>query len=411
MVFEILNMELDSIRHRLQGTSTAQRLDALLDAIQHGQAGVELVAQALNDRSREVRQAAFLLLSDCSKDTIGQAIWNHLPFSQMQCLHTLTNLGMNSRAYEFSSVYLEHFVIADCTNTLICYWVLDYKHSFIQTWDLLTGEPKEHKDLTTHEFGLGKEGRVIVVTYQDWLWTLSTAHLEKIGHGHIDFFTSTHVAFAICPAKQPLVAASYTTDNAGELEIRNYETNDRHLYYKFAGLSLFTQWMMRCSPELNWLQKYPPLLFTPDGEILVSHFLRGRNESVLNVWQTESGELLHKLYRFPALTVMALAVESTGRIIACGLREDKVSVWELLSDRIIYTTSAFSPCAMSSDGRVLAYGTANHDIVIWDLAMTRVLCTLSGHTAPISAIAISGDREFIASHSIDGTVRIWGIPE
>jgi hypothetical protein len=82
-------VDLDGIRYRLQGTCKIQKLDALLDALQYGEAGIRLIVQALSDRSREVRQSAFLLLSD-DKGTVSQRTWNHLPFSQMQCLHSLT---------------------------------------------------------------------------------------------------------------------------------------------------------------------------------------------------------------------------------------------------------------------------------------------------------------------------------
>lgn len=336
-------------------------------------------------------------------------------FSNMHCLHRLTQLCQNSSGEQFSSRYLEHLKIVDSTNTLISYWGINYKHAFIQTWDLLTGKPKQNRDLSTHEFGIGKKGQVIVVTYQDLLWTLCTETLEKTENENIGFFTSTHGAFAISPGRQPLVAAGHTTRYEGELEIRNYETNDRQLYYAFSGISLINPWEVRRyetdnSPASRWVHNCSPLLFTPDSKTLISHFLRGRNESVLKVWDVSSGELLHTLTRSPALTIMELAVDPFGKLIACGLRDDRVSVWEVLSDHVIHTTADFSPCALSSDGCLLAYSTTNYEIITQDL-VTNEVHNLTGHTAMIDAITISSNHRFIASHSTDGTIMIWSAAE
>jgi len=42
--------------------------------------------------------------------------------------------------------------------------------------------------------------------------------------------------------------------------------------------------------------------------------------------------------------------------------------------------------------------------------MNIKLGILQGHTAPIAYVAISSDRNFIASYSIDRTIKIWGVP-
>ncbi len=66
---------------------------------------------------------------------------------------------------------------------------------------------------------------------------------------------------------------------------------------------------------------------------------------------------------------------------------------------------------MSRDGRVLIYCTDNYEIIVWDLVTSKKIHTLEGHTAPIVYLAMSSDREFIASYSIDRSIKIWGIPE
>ncbi|MEH1895272.1 MAG: hypothetical protein V7K94_08210 [Nostoc sp.] len=132
-----IQQELENIHRQLQGNSTKEKVDALLDAFQYEQPGIELIIKALNDRTREVRQSAFLLLSDCHNDLARQAIWNYLPFKKMQCLHTLTNFNFND--YNLEQHHPYYFAIANYNNTLICYWDLNYKSSVINVWDLETG--------------------------------------------------------------------------------------------------------------------------------------------------------------------------------------------------------------------------------------------------------------------------------
>lgn len=64
---------------------------------------------------------------------------------------------------------------------------------------------------------------------------------------------------------------------------------------------------------------------------------------------------------------------------------------------------------VSSSGTILAVG---HDqsIDLWDLKTRRQLPSLVDHTDMISAIAISADEKILASSSLDGTIKLWDLP-
>lgn len=78
----------------------------------------------------------------------------------------------------------------------------------------------------------------------------------------------------------------------------------------------------------------------------------------------------------------------------------------MISDRILYNSVAVAPCLMSNDGRVLICCTDSYEIIIWDLATNSQLQVLQGHTAPIAYMAMSDDREFVASYSIDRVIKL-----
>ncbi|MBW4558481.1 MAG: hypothetical protein KME59_21655 [Trichormus sp. ATA11-4-KO1] len=402
--------ELENIHRQLQGNSTKEKVDALLDAFQYGQPGIELISQALNDHTREVRQSAFLLLSDCHEDIARQAIWNYLPFKKMQCLHTLTN-------FNYSNLEQHHpyyFAIANYNNTLICYWDLNYKYSVINVWDLKTGQQRRNLELdTAHEFSLGKNGKVSVISFQDLVWVLDTETHKLINDDCPDYFIhpifpNSH-CFTVCPTQNPLLAIGSTIGRKGEFEVWNYETRIRHFSYQFQDIALITQWTTWNTLEVQrLLNSVSPLLFTPDGKFLLARFQQQKH-CMLQIWNLETGNLLQQLENLPVLTVHSLAIGSDGQVLACGIRENQVCVWELLSDRIIYTFSGAASCLMSFNGRILIYCTDDNEIIVWDLALNSKLCILQGHSAPIAYIAMSNDYEFIASYSIDRSIKIWGL--
>ena len=131
---------LEKIKLRLVSKDPEQRIDALLDAWEYGTAGIELVIRALEDGVRKVRQSALLLLSESETEIAKQALWNYLPFPQMQCLHTITEFKFNSFNTEYPPDY---FAIADYNNSLVCYWDIDYKASGVRNLGFKNRYPQE----------------------------------------------------------------------------------------------------------------------------------------------------------------------------------------------------------------------------------------------------------------------------
>lgn len=75
----------------------------------------------------------------------------------------------------------------------------------------------------------------------------------------------------------------------------------------------------------------------------------------------------------------------------------------------LLTTDKITAIAVGSSGRIMAVG---HDqaIEIWDLKTRQRLPSLIDHTDMISAIAISSDEKILASSSLDGTIKLWDLP-
>lgn len=378
--------------------SVNQKIDDLLDAIQCGKKGLDLIIRALNDPIREIRQSALLLLSESDEVTAKESLWNHLPYENMQCLHTITEL-------EFG--HPDYFKIANYNNTLLCYCDTTYRSSHISIWNLETGIKKTNFPLSAHEFGIGEYGKFCIFNYQEHLTLLN---VETQQEHFLSFGGFIPRYLAVSPKNNSLFAIGNSHAHGSEIEVWNYRILDCTLKQKDLKIHFHNTCEYLRFQEKVYTHSVSPVLFTPDGKYLIFLF-RQRDSSIIQIWDVEKIEHIKTIDTLPLSTINALAIHFKGEILACGVRENTVWVWELNTDRIIDSFPNAYLCTISSDGRVLAYCNNDYEIIIWDLHNKQELCTLRGHESPIAHITMSLDREFVASYSIDGTIRIWGVPE
>lgn len=72
---------LERVKQVLAIEGVEPQIDALLDALQYGQAGLDLVIQALESKSQEVQEAAYWLLQDSIEPRVKLALQASTPFS------------------------------------------------------------------------------------------------------------------------------------------------------------------------------------------------------------------------------------------------------------------------------------------------------------------------------------------
>jgi WD40 repeat protein len=76
--------------------------------------------------------------------------------------------------------------------------------------------------------------------------------------------------------------------------------------------------------------------------------------------------------------------------------------------RLIGENTYARSVAWSPDGRFLASGSLDRTVRVWDAADGRLLRTLAGHTSWVNSVAWSPDGRYLASGSSwDDTVRVW----
>jgi WD40 repeat protein len=159
------------------------------------------------------------------------------------------------------------------------------------------------------------------------------------------------------------------------------------------------------------------LIISPDEKTLLSQS-RNPTQECHRLWNLQTKKLIRTFETSRDWIADSLAVRPNGQTIASGTRNGTVQVWDLYTDEVKYSLTGRSPSAMTPDGKVLVYCSDLNEIIVWDLEFNQEICTLEGHSVPIQKIALSRDREFIASHStvkgtgepiLERTLKIWGV--
>ncbi|MBI5824421.1 MAG: protein kinase [Chloroflexi bacterium] len=66
--------------------------------------------------------------------------------------------------------------------------------------------------------------------------------------------------------------------------------------------------------------------------------------------------------------------------------------------------------AISPNGGLVAAAFDDHTLHVWDIATREILINIYGHNNSITDLRFTPDSKFLISTSMDGTIRIWGIP-
>jgi WD40 repeat protein len=80
---------LEGIKRRLASGVEPEQIAALKQALKSGEAGLDLVIQALNDESRQVEKAAYQLLRKSVRPKAKQVLQKHSPWRIFECIRTI----------------------------------------------------------------------------------------------------------------------------------------------------------------------------------------------------------------------------------------------------------------------------------------------------------------------------------
>ena len=103
----------------------------------------------------------------------------------------------------------------------------------------------------------------------------------------------------------------------------------------------------------------------------------------------------------------------TDELLACGLSDGSINIWNLNEKRILRSTRAHkhgvSSLAKANDSSKIISGSRGSTIKIWDtIQLNDPLLKITQHWDKINCLKMLGDNYFL-SGSDDQTVRKWNI--
>ncbi|MBN1221085.1 MAG: hypothetical protein JXM69_19340 [Anaerolineae bacterium] len=276
-------------------------------------------------------------------------------------------------------------------------------------WNLETGQViktlEGHQSLITN-LVLSDDGSTLV-SAEEWgdtihLWDPATG--ENLGVYRAYIYRGEAKGLAISPDGQLIAEGeSARGRNPGVVYRRDGLDNNRWLY------------------QLPGENGYRDPVFSPDGQKVVSFF----GVTTIAISRAETGELLHKLEVGEDLGE-GLAFFPDGQTLAIGTQTGTVQLWDTDTGTLLDTLNNgvrnnyyVSSLVYSPNGQILAmgmydlklrFGALIPTVELWDVEQGVLLGTIEDYQGNIIHLEFSPDGGLLATASLDGTMRLWGIP-
>ncbi|MDB5310891.1 MAG: hypothetical protein JWO38_5093 [Gemmataceae bacterium] len=160
--------------------------------------------------------------------------------------------------------------------------------------------------------------------------------------------------------------------------------------------------------------------FSPDGQLIAT----ADSDGYARLWDWAAGREVRAFGGHKGW-VQALAFGPGGGRLATGDEAGAVRVWDTATGKLVRTldghTHITAALVFTPDGSTLFSGSWDHSIREWDMASGRAVRVIKGvrdptgrqlaegHTAPVTALALSADGRRLFSGSYDHTICVWDV--
>ncbi len=336
--------------------------------------------------------------------------WHHLPFSKMQCLYTIENLLPKEYVQDLGS-NPGYVAISNDKSLLFCYWNDGDSQAYAATYALSTGEEISSQSLdNSHTLSLGSNGKIgISNDYYPHQLNVETQEFRLFDSETNPQTNLPNSSVVVCPSELPLAAFWEHIGPRTEIELWDYERGEQ--CFRYVNTETY-QSANSFDPDSNSKE----LCFSPDGSLLIAKFYfkdehaHQKAACCLKVWDTFSAELIYETTS-NLQPMSGCSQHPQDGFLLYGVTGEQVIIQALLNDKVLFSQTGNAPCHMTLDGQIIAFCTGNSDVEVWNWKQNQKLTTLSNQSEPLLHLEVSQDQEFIITHSQDGRIKIWGVPE
>ncbi|MBD1848118.1 hypothetical protein H6F89_33135 [Cyanobacteria bacterium FACHB-63] len=163
-----------------------------------------------------------------------------------------------------------------------------------------------------------------------------------------------------------------------------------------------TQLLATFEGHVGWVWS---VAFSPDSTLLVS----GSTDSSVRVWSVENGQCL-QVFTDHQGGVRSVSFSPDGQQFASSSEDKTVRLWNLQGQCLHvlkgHRQSVYS-VHFAPDQQTLASSSNDATIRIWDVSNGNCLSILEGHTSGVQCVRYSPDGQWLASSCRDGSIRLW----
>ena len=144
------------------------------------------------------------------------------------------------------------------------------------------------------------------------------------------------------------------------------------------------------------------LCFCRDGRLLAIGF----DDGTARLWNLSGKQITVKGHQD---TLWSVCISPNRRFLATGSADRTVRLWDLSGNLIIelkgHQDEVWSVC-FSPDSQFVASGSSDRTVRVWDLSGNPI-AELKGHQGPVWSVCFSPDGRFLATGSRDRTAQLW----
>jgi WD40 repeat protein len=271
------------------------------------------------------------------------------------------------------------------------------------------------------------------------LWDVATGKLLKHLQGHAEMVTC--VAFS--PDGKLLASGGW--DNvvciwdaaSGKQNVRldkrlkvvvslAFAPDSKTLVAGTFGANPLIHWDVATGRELHALKVPFGFLsyatFSPAGDVIAG-VTTGPGNDAIHLWDVSTGKARRRFVNLPS-AVQCLAYSLDGKKLAAGCLDGSLRVWEPATGQKQFPSEGdaghgLSPAifegherevtavAFSADGRWLATASLDQTLRLWDPVSHHEVRRFLGHEQAVWCVAIAADGQTVVSGGQDRTVRLW----